>query len=278
MFKQITVLGVGLLGGSILKAAKLNQVGEKLVAWTPEDSSRSFIECDVWAESSKEAVLEADLVILCPPVDSIIPLLKEIASYIKQGALITDVGSTKGLICKAAKDISLPDQSYFIGSHPMAGSEKSGAEHSMEDLFSGKTCVVTPSDDMPIEAVEKLQNFWGSLGMLVEVISPEQHDQIVASVSHLPQILASSLSVYLSKQDSNQMSFIGNGGKDMTRIAASNPNMWAPIIAQNKDNILDALEDFENELHVIREAIENSFHDLPSFLKQGKIFKDSLNT
>lgn len=280
MFEQITVLGPGLLGASILKAAHVRGLAKRTVAWAHRKERVDQCTKQDWCSAAyttlAEALKDADLVILATPVDSIVHLLHAIGPHLKTGALVTDTGSTKTLICTQGES-SFPSSMHFVGSHPMAGSEKAGLEHADETLFEGRTCLVTPIPSTNQQATERVVRFWESLGMHVTCISPEAHDQAVANISHLPQILASSLCAYLGSTDSHWHRFSGGGLRDTSRIASSPPNLWKEIILQNRSFILRAIEGLERELNTVKIAIlENDGARLAHVLALGKAYRDKL--
>lgn len=261
MFKQITILGPGLLGASLLQAAKQRGLCQSTAAWSRRAETRAKCEgqpwCDaVYADAGK-AVAKADLVVACTPVDTIVPLLEKIAPKLKAGALVTDVGSTKSLICRHGR-AALPKKIGFVGSHPMAGSEKTGLDHATPQLFQGRACFVTPLLDTPAKDVDKLTKFWKALGMEVATTTPEAHDEIVAHLSHLPHLLASTYCAFLSTRDPKWAHFAGPGLRDTTRIAAGDPALWKAITMENREEILRALDGFQKELDILRTALANS--------------------
>ncbi len=280
MFEQITILAPGLLGASLAAAVKDRQLARQTVIWARRAETRIACSdkswCDAVAASPQEAVDEADLVVVCSPVETIHPLVVGIAPHLKDGALVTDVGSTKSLIARYCHTV-MPKGRQFIGSHPMAGSEKSGLAHARKDLFRGKTCFVTPLVDSDEQAVETILNFWKDLDMEVASVSPERHDEIVAHISHLPHVLASVLCSFLSTKDSGWLNFAGNGLRDSTRVAAGSPAIWKSIFEQNREEIARAIDQFENELQSLKSAIVNgqSF-DILNHLERGKAYRERL--
>lgn len=280
MFYQITVLGPGLLGASILKVAHTQGLAKRTVAWAHRKERVEQCKAQPWCSAAyaniQEALKDADLVILATPVDSIVSLLRSIGPYLKEGAIVTDAGSTKTLICNQG-ETSFPPSAHFVGSHPMAGSEKSGLENADETLFEGRTCLVTPIPQTNESATASVVRFWENLGMNVTCISPEAHDQAVANISHLPQILASSLCAYLGSTESHWHRFSGGGLRDTSRLASSLPDLWKEIILQNRSFILRAIEGMERELHTVKSAIlDNDAGHLARVLAQGKAYRDKL--
>jgi len=277
MFKQITILGPGLLGASLLQAAKQRGLCKTTAAWSRRAETRAKCEDQPWCDAvyahAGKAVAKADLVVACTPVDTIVPLLESIAPHLKAGALVTDVGSTKSLICRLGR-AAVPKKTAFVGSHPMAGSEKAGLEFATPGLFQGRACFVTPLVDTPARDVDRITRFWKALGMEVATTTPESHDEIVAHLSHLPHLLASAFCAYLGTRDPNWAHFAGPGLRDTTRVAAGDPSLWKAIALENREEILRALDGFETELLHLRSALRNGQpHALLHILERGRDFR-----
>lgn len=286
-FGQVTVLAPGLLGASVLMAAKERGVAKAAAAWARRTETRELCArqpwCDAVYASAEEAVADADIVVLCPPVEHIIALLKTIAPHLKPGAIVTDVGSTKANICAQASGVTLPKGCAFIGSHPMAGSEKTGLENGRADLFEGRAClVIEPEADAPsfyAESFRRTCEFWAGLGMRVFSPGAAEHDRLVAETSHLPHLLASALSAWLDRdtQGQSRRSTAGPGLRDTTRIAAGDPDLWLSIVRENRTEIITALEDFLSSCAPLLAAIKT--HDdaaVRQLLADGKSARDLL--
>jgi prephenate dehydrogenase len=247
-FSRLSILGVGLLGGSIGLAVKSLLSGCHVVGYGhhPQtlELARSRGAVDQFSESAADAVQDADLVILCTPVGTFRSLLQEIASSLKPGALVTDVGSTKRTVCRLAKEL-LPQGVHFVGSHPMAGSEKRGVEAARADLFQRALCITTPSHGANHQAVAAVESFWNRLGMRTTRLSPEDHDRMLAEVSHLPHALAAAL---MATQDDAAVHVAGKGLLDTTRIAAGDGGLWRDIFVDNADNLHLALTKLRAQL------------------------------
>jgi len=260
MFDQITILGPGLLGASLLKAAKARGLCKRTAAWSRRAETRAKCEGQPWCDAVftdvGKAVAKADLVVVCTPVDTIVPLLEKIGPKLKSGALVTDVGSTKSLICRHGR-AALPKKVAFVGSHPMAGSEKTGLDYADAELFQNRACFVTPLLDTKAKDIDRLTRFWKALGCEVTTTTPEAHDEIVAHLSHLPHMLASALCAYLSTRDPKWLPLGGPGLRDTTRVAAGDPAMWKAIALENREEILRALDGFQQELDQLRVALHN---------------------
>lgn len=279
MFHQATILAPGLLGASLLMALKERGLAQRAVAWARRPESRVECEAQPWCDAvfstPQEAVRGADLVVLCPPVEYVVPLLKDIAGALSPETLVTDVGSTKSLICRQARALS--GSWTFVGSHPMTGSEKSGLKHADANLFPGRACFVTPLTDTPPEAADRTVRLWRELGMEVATTSPEKHDEIVAHISHLPHLLASTLCSYLASKDPNWRNYAGGGLRDTTRVASGDPAMWKAIATHNKEEIIRSLDGFEHELQRLRSALHNDqFFEILNLLERAKDYRDRL--
>lgn len=275
---QLTILAPGLLGGSVARAARTHGVASRIVLWARRPESRLQLReqpwCDAVADTANEAVRGAQLVVLAAPVDQIVPLARQIAPDLSPGTLVTDVGSVKGEIARLGHAAVAP-HAHFVGAHPMAGSEKTGWEHSTADLFQHRTCFVTPLADTPLAATAAVVGFWHALGSQVVTVAPDQHDEIVAHISHLPQVIASSLCGFLAKKNPAWRNFAGGGLRDTTRIAASDPHIWRAILEQNRDEVLRALTGFEDELHGLRTALANrDYTEVAARIERGQAYRN----
>ena len=262
-------------------AARHYSLTGKIHVWARRAESREACRtagwCDAVFADPTDAVRGSDLVIVCTPVDTIVGMVGEIAGDLEDGALITDVGSTKSRICRLAAR-KVPQGAHFIGSHPMAGSEKSGMQHSSESLFLKRACLVTPLEETPAAPVDALVRFWKALGMEVTTVSPEIHDEIVANISHLPHLLASALCLYLGRQPSAWQAYSGNGLRDTTRIAAGSSEIWRSIFEENKEELLRAVEGFEAELARLRAHMHNGeWAQVRHLLELGKSYREGLD-
>ena len=281
MFEQITILGPGLLGASLALAVKEQGLAKAVHTWSRRAETRAKCMnaewCDAVFETSSEACVGSDLVILCTPVETIAPLIQEISSSLASHTLITDVGSTKSLICRQSASV-VPGSCTFIGSHPMAGSELSGLENAHANLFKDATCLITPLPGTPDTQIARLMTFWRALEMTLVSVSPEKHDEIVAHISHLPHLIASTLCSLLAAKESNWGHFSGGGLRDTTRVAAGDPSLWKQILEQNREEVISAINSFEEELHQLKVALLNKeSHALTAILKRGKQYRDQLS-
>jgi len=281
VFHQLTILAPGLLGASLGMATHHFSLAKRVHVWARRAESREDCLSKDWCDAAyadpAESVEGSDLVIICTPVDMISDMMGQIAPALKPGALVTDVGSTKSRICRMSAGL-LQNGTDFIGSHPMAGSEKSGMEHASSEIFRDRACLVTPLEGSSEGQIEKLVRFWRGLGMEVTSLSPERHDEIVAHISHLPHLLASVLCLQLNRNPHAWQAFSGNGLRDTTRIAAGNPEIWRSIFEQNKEELIRALDGFEEEVAKIRSHMLNGeWPQVRHLLSSAKAYREELD-
>jgi len=262
LFERMAIVGVGLIGGSLAKAVKEKKlVGEVLGVGRSEErleSARKLGIIDRYSGRMNELLGEADLVVVAGPVGVIVDLVREIIPFLKKGTIITDVGSVKKKIVEEVEAF-IPGSLYFVGGHPIAGTENSGFEASFSTLFEGRKCIITPVSTTDSHALERVKELWTQVGSVVACMDSEEHDEVFAAVSHLPHIVAYSMVNSLLKAkgfEKNIFSFSAGGFKDFTRIAASDPVMWKDIALMNKDKLLSAIKLFQEYLEELKEAIE----------------------
>lgn len=278
MFERLAILAPGLLGASVAQAARHFGAARHVAVWARRPEVRVKLRGQPWldavADTPAAAVKDARLVVICSPVDRIVPLATEIADALAPGALVTDVGSVKGEICRLAA-AALQGRAHFVGSHPMAGSEKTGWEHARADLFARRTVFVTPREETDPRAVERVAAFWTALEAEVATVAPDAHDEIVAHISHLPQVLASTLCAALARREHGWRNFAGGGLRDTTRIAGSDPKLWRTILEQNRDEVLRALRGYQDELHHLERALANrDWFEVQAVLERGRAFRE----
>ncbi len=274
---QLAVVGVGLLGGSIALAARRCGVAERIVGVdrTEETLLRAVAEgiLDAAQTDLRAAASMADLLVFCTPVDCIAEQVVEAAAHCRPGTLLTDVGSTKAAIVREVRG-RLPSGVTFVGSHPLAGSEKHGPEHASAQLFEGRLVLLTPDADAPHDALSAIGAFWSVLGATVRIMDAEAHDRALALTSHLPHLLSSALAGILP---SELQSLTATGFRDATRLASGQPSLWSAIFHANRTHLLAALDVLEEQLRLFREAL--SHHDrrsIETLLQQGKKIRDDL--
>jgi prephenate dehydrogenase len=275
---QLAILAPGLLGGSVALAARARGVADHIVLWARRPESRLALReqpwCDSVADSPEQAVRGAQLVVIAAPVDRIVALTEQIAPHLDAGTIVTDVGSVKGEISRLGH-AALGERAHFVGSHPMAGSEKTGWQHGSPALFERRTCFVTPLEHTNPAAVEAIVKFWREIGGEPVTVSPDAHDEIVAHISHLPQVIASTLCAFLANKNPAWKNYAGGGLRDTTRIASSDPALWRTILEQNRDEVLRALREFEDELHGFQIALANrDYPEVVARLERGKALRD----
>ncbi len=265
----VTVVGVGLIGGSICSGLKNKGVYVKGVSspGSIEKAQRmGIIDQGFDYSAVGEAVRGSDTVFICTPLFDITRRIPEVFEHVERGTIVTDVGSTKKAICCVAES-SVKRGTYFIGGHPMAGSEKRGVENANPFLFYDAVWVLTPIKGPSKGIVRRLSDLLNLLGAKVMIIPPDLHDRIAASVSHLPQLLAVSLVNHLASKKSDIYRSLAAGGfRDMTRIAASDYGVWRDIIKMNRDEIREALKDFHKRLGEVIENLDNDRYLQDAFI------------
>jgi cyclohexadieny/prephenate dehydrogenase len=278
VFDSIAILAPGLLGASVARAARQYGAAKRITIWARRPETRLQLQgqpwCDAVAATPVEAVRDSQLVVICAPVDQIVPLTQQIAAGLPAGALVTDVGSVKGDISRLGHK-ALAGHAHFIGSHPMAGSEKTGWEHGRADLFKGRVTFVTPLPESDAKAAERVAAFWRALESDVATFEPDAHDEIVAHISHLPQVLASTLCAALAKKDVRWRNYGGGGLRDTTRIAGSDAKLWKTILEQNRDEVLRAVRAYQEELHGLERALANrDWFEVQAIIERGRAYRD----
>ncbi len=278
MLDHIAILAPGLLGASVAQAARHFGAARRVTLWARRPETRLQLKgqpwCDHVADTPADAVRDARLVVICAPVDQIVALVLQISPALAPGAVVTDVGSVKGEICRLSHTALAP-RAHFAGSHPMAGSEKTGWQHARADLFVRRTVFVTPLTETDPTATERVAAFWTALDAEVATVEPDAHDEIVAHISHLPQVLASTLCACLNRRDPQWRNFSGGGLRDTTRIAGSDPKLWKTILEQNRDEVLRAVRSYQEELHGFERALANrDWFEVQAILERGKDYRD----
>jgi cyclohexadieny/prephenate dehydrogenase len=261
-FDRIALIGFGLIGGSIARAARVQGLAKEIVTTARSEKTRARVMelgiVDRVVATNAEAAEGADLVILCIPVGACGPVAAEIADHLKLGAIISDVGSVKNAV---VKDMAphLPAAVHFVPAHPVAGTEHSGPDSGFPELFINRWCILTPPEGTDPKAVERLRAFWAALGAKVEVMTPEHHDMVLAITSHLPHLIAYTIVGTADELEgvtqSEVLKFSAGGFRDFTRIAASDPTMWRDVFLTNKDAVLEMLGTFNEDLSKLTRAI-----------------------
>ena len=261
-FARLALIGFGLIGGSIARAAREQGLAGEIVTTAHSARTRARVAelgiVDRVAETNAEAVQDADLVILCIPVGACGAVAQQIARHLKPGAIVSDVGSVKAAV---VRDMAphLPASAHFVPAHPVAGTEHSGPDSGFAELFIDRWCILTPPEGTDPDAVERLREFWTGLGARVEIMTPEHHDLVLAITSHLPHLIAYTIvgtADELAQVTSSEViKFSAGGFRDFTRIAASDPTMWRDVFLANKDAVLEMLGTFNEDLSKLTRAI-----------------------
>ena len=278
-WNMVAIVGVGLIGGSIGLALRQRGLAERVTGIGRRQTSlrtarRAGAATNTTIDLAK-GVADAELVIVCSPVGRIVEHVRQAAESCPEGTLITDAGSTKQAIVEAL-DGTLPRGCRFLGSHPLAGSEKSGPSHATADLFEGRVAILTPTKNTRAEDFDLLSHFWSSLGSVVAQMPPEEHDRTLALTSHLPHAVAAALA---ATQPEACFRFSGAGLLDTTRIAGGDPELWTQIFCQNRVNVLAALDIFVGHLTALEDAIrQGDVEALKRLLAQAKKNRDALGS
>ena len=283
MFKQIAIIGVGLLGGSFGLAAKKAGISKRaLGVGRSEERLQKAVDAgaiDRYTTSVEEACAESDLVLLASHLQHSISLFPVIAEHAAEGTLVTDVGSVKGAVVSAAEK-AFDHTRFFVGSHPMAGSDKTGVGHARDDLFEGAVCYVTATPNTDTGALSRIVCMWKTLGAEVMVCRPERHDFLVSLSSHMPHFAAVGIADTLrhSDSDENLLRFIvGSGFCDTTRLAKGSPDMWTDICKLNGPCIVEAIDRFIESMETLKRRIaQNDFDGIRAILNDVKSFRESL--
>jgi prephenate dehydrogenase len=254
--RQVTVIGLGLLGSSITLGTSRNNSGIKTVGYSHRAVTRRRAKrlgiADIIFNDIYQSVADADIVILATPIGTFEEIFKTIAPVLKAGCVVTDVGSTKVLPHKWAKRI-LPKNVYYAGSHPVAGSEQRGVEFGRDDLFDEAGCIITKDASTNPAAVQILRKFWVSLGCKVGTMTPRRHDRIFSNISHLPHALAAAM---LNASDVEQLKLCGKGFMDTSRIASGPANIWADVFWTNSANVCSSIDRIIKELGKLKKAVK----------------------
>jgi cyclohexadieny/prephenate dehydrogenase len=262
LFDTLAIIGPGLIGSSIMRAARAKGAVRRIVATSRSPKTRARVAelgiADTVTATTAEAVEGADLVIVCVPVGVCGAVAKEIGPHLKAGATVSDVGSVKAAVVRDMR-AHLPKTVNFVPAHPVAGTEHSGPDAGFAELFENRWCILTPPAGTSTEAVERLASFWRLLGANVETMTPEHHDLVLAVTSHLPHLIAYTIVGTADELQnvtrSEVLKFSAGGFRDFTRIAASDPVMWRDIFLANKEAVLEMLGRFNEDVAALTKAI-----------------------
>ncbi|WP_442509585.1 prephenate dehydrogenase [Novipirellula sp. SH528] len=274
---RVAILGVGLLGGSVARAIRQSVPSVHVVGIVRcAEKGQRWVEqgvVDSVTESIEQACSDVDVVVVATPVDKVAQMVIAAAQATKPDCLITDVGSTKRTIVNAVSQCPAA-VAKFVAAHPIAGSEKTGAEHATADLFVGKVVVLTPSEQTPAGLLERAEQFWRLTGGRIVTLSPEDHDTHLASVSHVPHLASSAVAKLVCDQSAD---LVGSGWTDITRVAAGDPAMWLAICQENRPAIEQQLRRLAESIDEVRQWMHS--HDdesLLRWLKEAKTIRDSI--
>lgn len=262
LFQRMAIAGVGLIGGSLAQAVKERKVvGEVVGVGRNEERLKRACEAgiiDSFTARIDDSLGTVDLMVIATPVCLIADLVEKMIPFLKEGTVITDVGSVKKEVVEQVEGF-MPDTLHFVGGHPIAGTENSGFEHSFSTLFEERTCILTPVESTNQQAIRQVQELWSRVGSIVVCLNCDEHDEILAAVSHLPHMVAYGMVnclLTIEGFEENIFSFSAGGFKDFTRIAGSDPAMWRDIALMNREKLLSMIERFQSYLEELKEAIE----------------------
>jgi len=264
MFKKVCIIGCGLIGSSIARGIKKNKLATKVVSSNRSNSTnKKVIRLKIVNEASsdtKKIVKGSDLIIIASPLSSYKNIILKIKSSLKNGAILTDVGSVKKNVISLIEK-NIPKNVSWISSHPIAGTEESGPESGFSELFKNRWCILTPSKKSKSKDIKVLEKFWQKIGSKVDIMNVKQHDYILSITSHMPHLIAYNIvNTTLKtkkKKDRNLVKYSAGGLRDFTRIAASNPIMWRDIFIQNRENTSKMIDKFIENLKDLKKAIKN---------------------
>ena len=263
MFKKVCIIGCGLIGSSLARAIKNNNLSTIIVSSNRSDAvNKKVIELKIVDDSSsdtKKMAEGSDLIIIATPLSSYDNVISKIKDCLKNGTILTDVGSVKENIISLVEK-SVPQNVSWISSHPITGTEESGPEAGFSELFKNKWCILTPSKKAKDKDIKLLKTFWEKIGSKVDIMEAKQHDYILSITSHIPHLIAYNIvNTTINVQDKNETDIVkysAGGLRDFTRIAASNPIMWRDIFIQNKKNTSKMIDNFIENLEDLKKAIE----------------------
>jgi prephenate dehydrogenase len=282
MFNRITILGVGLLGASFALALKKNGLCGTVTGFgrnrenLQRAKERNII--DSFETDPVAACRDSDLIMLSAPVGTFAGLAKAIAPALKKGAVLTDVGSVKGVLVREIERL-MPKDVHYIGGHPIAGSDRSGIDSANSELFRNARCVITPTENSDPSSFDKIRNLWKALGSEIIILNPEEHDRIYASVSHLPHLIAYAMVNTVAEMDRSYLDFSGKGFMDSTRIACSSEELWNDICLLNRDNIIETLAVFQKNLDMLGQYLKTGDSDsLKAEFRKARILRENIGS
>lgn len=279
MFNNTGIVGVGLIGSSLALEIKENSLSRLVTGFDADQKSldTAVQKGIIDSYATLDKIDMCDFVIVATPAGSIPDVLKSVFGKLKKNSIVIDVGSVKSAVIDRVKN-SLVEGVHYIPLHPIAGIEKFGVKAAQKGLFRDAYCIITPFDGINQSALESVEKFMQNLGMKIEFMKPDEHDEVFSYISHLPHLIAYAL-VNLAKEKNNEkFKFIGGGFRDFTRIASSSEKMWGDIFLMNKNKLLKAVSDFEGSINKIKQFIETeNMDELVEYLRQARLFKRFLN-
>ena len=280
MINKITIIGVGLIGGSLAKAIKENNLAKVVFGFGRNlnrlEKAKKANVIDQFSTNLKDAINDSDIVIIATPVGSFKEILSKIKPFLTSKIVISDVGSTKTNIASIVSQTLGDYSNCFIPAHPIAGKEKSGFEASESNLFNNRKVIITPLETSNPDSINIIQEMWEGTGADVDFMSPESHDELLGMTSHLPHMLAFSLVNYLISKNPSASIYAAGGFKDFSRIASGDAVMWRDICIQNKDQIISHIKGYQKTLNSLVDAIENeNSNELDLLFTSAKKTRDS---
>lgn len=281
-WQKITIVGVGLLGGSLGLAIRRHQLSSKVVGYVRR--AASVAECRrvrAVSEATQDlaaAVKDADLIVLCTPLAQMRALVEQMRPHLKRGVIVTDVGSVKSSVVRDVEALIARAGGHFVGSHPMAGAEKTGVTAARANLFDNSVCIITPTAKTNRAALKKVTDFWKAIGCRIMPLTPQAHDQLVSRTSHLPHLVAATLAgaVLHPAAPKQQAALCASGFRDTTRIASGSPEMWRDIALGNRKNLSRAVDGFVAELLKFQTALKrNDARAVAEYFEAAKQRRDA---
>ena len=263
-FEKVLIIGTGLIGSSLARAIKENEVSKNIFGLDKNLENIKICEklniIDSGTDELNNFTNQFDLILICSPLSTYKKIFKNLNGFVQQSTLVTDVGSTKMSVIKDFKETITNKLIQFMPSHPIAGLEKSGPEFGFAKLFENRFCIITPINN-DLDVIKKISNFWNSIGMQIQMMDAEHHDRVLAMTSHIPQLIAYSIVATATELESHLkdevIKYSAAGFRDFTRLAGSDPIMWRDIYSKNKEAVLEMLGRFTEDLSRLQKAIRN---------------------
>jgi prephenate dehydrogenase len=278
-FKTVSIIGVGLIGGSFALALKNKGLVDKIIGYGKNEEklkrAKNLAIINQFTTSLKDAAL-ADLIVLATPLGVFEKIVSNLAEFLKKGTVVIDVGSVKEWVVERIEKI-LPSGVHFVGTHPIAGSDKTGFEYARAELFEGAKVIITPTERTDKSALEKISILWKKVGADVEFMSAKEHDRVYALMSHLPHLISFCMVNAVMEIDKKLINYAGSGFKSFTRIAKSSPELWGDIFILNSDNILECLSIFFDQVEEIKKLIkERNLDELKKRIEKAKNLREKI--